>query len=339
MELSEVVNTQYAFPVGFVLICAVLVFAFGFKSAQQPEFAQLTHSSDDRKPAGKKRKVKDKKSQSNGHVSVPSEDGSESKQRNVEAGGGSLSSKQDKEKSPAKESRRGLREKKQELESSPKDNNKNRQQKSRSKGKENQIEDVKNKKNEKNLAKLKKQVEKPLDFDEGEWESVSRKDKKIRKKDDMFEDSTSTKKESPSKKKKLAKNQELITLDNKVVFDVKENAEVNDKTTEKNEEVKQKEDEDKPSLTKKGDKIKEKKAVEIKEYIEAKKEELIDHVESIVGDELVSSAAIPPVEDITSSEAAVKVKKIKKKKPTKTETELTISETTPEVSSPSEGKE
>nr|CAD7435472.1 unnamed protein product [Timema monikensis] len=130
------------------------------------------------------------KSQSNGHVTVPGEDGSESKQRNVEAGGGSLSSKQDKEKSPAKESRRELREKKQELESSPKDNNKNRQQKSRGKGKENQIEDVKNKKNEKNLAKLKKQVEKPLDFDEGEWESVSRKDKKIRKKDDMFEDSS-----------------------------------------------------------------------------------------------------------------------------------------------------
>ena len=60
MELSEVVNTQYAFPVGVVLICAVLVFAFGFKSAEQPAFAQLTYTGDDRKPAGKKRKIKDK---------------------------------------------------------------------------------------------------------------------------------------------------------------------------------------------------------------------------------------------------------------------------------------
>lgn len=60
MELSEVVNTQYAFPVGVVLICAVLVFAFGFKSAEQPAFAQLTYTGDDRKPAGKKRKTKDK---------------------------------------------------------------------------------------------------------------------------------------------------------------------------------------------------------------------------------------------------------------------------------------
>jgi hypothetical protein len=60
MELAEVVNTQYAFPVGFVLICAVLVFAFGFKSAEQPAFAHLTYTGDDRKPTGKKRKIKDK---------------------------------------------------------------------------------------------------------------------------------------------------------------------------------------------------------------------------------------------------------------------------------------
>nr|CAD7266069.1 unnamed protein product [Timema shepardi] len=149
---------------------------------------------------------------------------------------------------------------------------------------------------------------------------------------------TSTKKESPSKRKKLAKNQELITLDNKVVFDVKEKDEVNDKTTDKKEEVKEKEDEDKSPLTKKADKVKEKKTAEIKEYIEAQEEELIDHVESIVEGELVSSAVIPPVEDITSSEAAVKVKKIKKKKPVKTESELTVSETTPELSSPPEDK-
>jgi hypothetical protein len=60
MDLSEFVNIQYAIPVGVVLICAVLVFVFGFKSAEQPAFAHLTYTGDDRKPAGKKRKVKDK---------------------------------------------------------------------------------------------------------------------------------------------------------------------------------------------------------------------------------------------------------------------------------------
>lgn len=36
MELAEVVCPQVALPVVGVLVCAVLVFAFGFKSPGQP---------------------------------------------------------------------------------------------------------------------------------------------------------------------------------------------------------------------------------------------------------------------------------------------------------------
>ncbi|KAE8747237.1 hypothetical protein FOCC_FOCC006029 [Frankliniella occidentalis] len=69
--IREVVSTPYAFPAGIVALvisCAILVFVFGFKSAEEPPFDQLSFANDDRKPAGKKRKLKDKKSQSNGHA-------------------------------------------------------------------------------------------------------------------------------------------------------------------------------------------------------------------------------------------------------------------------------
>lgn len=58
-------HSQYAIPVGIVLVCAILVFVFGFKNAEQPPFAQLTSGSDvDRKPAGKKRnRIKEKVSE------------------------------------------------------------------------------------------------------------------------------------------------------------------------------------------------------------------------------------------------------------------------------------
>lgn len=63
MEISQVLNTQFAFPglvVGLVLICAALVFVFGFKNVEDFPFDKLATVADDRKPAGKKRKVKDK---------------------------------------------------------------------------------------------------------------------------------------------------------------------------------------------------------------------------------------------------------------------------------------
>ena len=36
MELAEVVNPHFAVPVVGVVVCALLVFAFGFKSSVQP---------------------------------------------------------------------------------------------------------------------------------------------------------------------------------------------------------------------------------------------------------------------------------------------------------------
>lgn len=55
-------HSQYALPVGVVLLFAILVFVFGFKKAEQPPFAHLSVSSDvDRKFANKKRsKIKEK---------------------------------------------------------------------------------------------------------------------------------------------------------------------------------------------------------------------------------------------------------------------------------------
>lgn len=54
----------YAIPVGIVLICAILVFAFGFKKAEQPPFAQLSAGSDvDRKFGKKRTKTREKVSE------------------------------------------------------------------------------------------------------------------------------------------------------------------------------------------------------------------------------------------------------------------------------------
>lgn len=64
MELvNEIVNNQFALyiPVALVLIGAILVFAFGFKSAEQPPFDKLSSiDSDERKTLGKKKKLKEK---------------------------------------------------------------------------------------------------------------------------------------------------------------------------------------------------------------------------------------------------------------------------------------
>lgn len=64
MELmAELVNNQLTLyiPVALVLVAAILVFAFGFKSAEQPPFDKLAAvANDDRKSFAKKRKIKDK---------------------------------------------------------------------------------------------------------------------------------------------------------------------------------------------------------------------------------------------------------------------------------------
>lgn len=56
MELLEIVSPNVAFPVVGVLLCAFLVFAFGFKSpAQPPSFSYL--EDDHKKKKSKKQKV------------------------------------------------------------------------------------------------------------------------------------------------------------------------------------------------------------------------------------------------------------------------------------------
>lgn len=49
-------------PVALALVGVVLVFTFGIKAPEQPPFDKLT-AIDDRKPAGKKRKIKEKVSE------------------------------------------------------------------------------------------------------------------------------------------------------------------------------------------------------------------------------------------------------------------------------------
>lgn len=79
IPLGEVVDSQYAFPILGVILCALLVFAFGFKSPSQPPSFDDTDS--DKKVSSKKRRqVKDSqktksqsaaKSQLNGHCPTP----------------------------------------------------------------------------------------------------------------------------------------------------------------------------------------------------------------------------------------------------------------------------
>lgn len=215
MELSEVINTQFAFHgivVGLVLVCAVLVFVFGFKSVEEFPFDKLTNAADDRKPAGKKRKVKDKKVQSNGHATAVGSDKGDSKQKTDNAaakGKSATKDKRDVEKVPAKELSRvvGKQEKKQQVKAEPspnktalketkniKDNKKNitdesqkqiKEKKGDSSGKDitktkqvaknkgKENVEVKNKKNtEKATQKAKLGDDKPKEEDEGEWEQA-----------------------------------------------------------------------------------------------------------------------------------------------------------------------
>lgn len=61
--LSQVSNVQFLYPaaaVAVVLVCAALVFIFGFHSAEQPQFDKLPLVLDDKKSSNKKRKIKEK---------------------------------------------------------------------------------------------------------------------------------------------------------------------------------------------------------------------------------------------------------------------------------------
>lgn len=57
MELAEVVNPGFAVPVVGVVLCAVLVFAFGFKSSVQPPSFDFENKQRNRPKPSKKAKV------------------------------------------------------------------------------------------------------------------------------------------------------------------------------------------------------------------------------------------------------------------------------------------
>lgn len=61
--LRQVSSPQLLYPaaaVAVVLLSALLVFVFGFRSAEQPQFDKLPLVLDDKKSAAKKKKPKDK---------------------------------------------------------------------------------------------------------------------------------------------------------------------------------------------------------------------------------------------------------------------------------------
>ncbi|XP_022255558.1 microtubule-associated protein 1B-like isoform X2 [Limulus polyphemus] len=65
MQFEEVVNPHFALPIVGVIVCALLVFAFGFKSpVQPPSFDQIIQ--EERRTAKKKKSSQKQKSQSNG---------------------------------------------------------------------------------------------------------------------------------------------------------------------------------------------------------------------------------------------------------------------------------
>ncbi|XP_063995068.1 DNA ligase 1-like [Diachasmimorpha longicaudata] len=211
-------HIQYAVPVGLVLVCAVLVFAFGFKNAEQPPFAQLSAVSDaERKQATKKRsKIKEKRTTGNQTVNEktsPAKKVSPAKTETKKAANksddvdGKLKEREQEENTPAVV------------------NKKEKNQVNAKSGKENKVEQVKNKKNLKNLI-----LEKPVDFDEGDWEQApSRKDKKKKKEEET------PKKTKKSKKSELTndtkeKEQDKVEIKDKVAKETQ-----NKELKEKNE--------------------------------------------------------------------------------------------------------
>ncbi|XP_015590846.1 uncharacterized protein AH6.3 isoform X2 [Cephus cinctus] len=289
-------HSQYAIPVGIVLVCAILVFVFGFKNAEQPPFAQLSSSSDvDRKLAGKKRsKIREKRS-ANGQIAtekaspvkkvspVKAEPVKKSAAKSDDVDGKLKEQKQDDNKPNA-----GKKEKNQ---AAPKS------------GKENKVEQAKNKKN---LAQ-----EKPVDFDDGGWEQAySRKDKKNKKKDE----------ETPSKKSKKAKKTDLI---NEVTKDKEqEKPEIKDKVAKEteNKELKEKDKKEVILTPITADPTPEEKVSERKEEVAVPKIEKVEKVEekkskAKKGKKVSESEGTPPIsESPTPRKDEKHVEKVAEKK-------------------------
>ncbi|XP_013140172.1 PREDICTED: neurofilament heavy polypeptide-like [Papilio polytes] len=179
--LSQVSNVQFLYPaaaVAVVLVCAALVFIFGFHSAEQPQFDKLPLVLDDKKSSNKKRKIKEKKSS-------PNRTADEVKTKTETA-----------KKSPAKEKKEEKPEKQKEPEKP-----KPKERAAEPKPVKKEANDVK-----KGKKKLLTEVEKPADFDEGVWEEVPKKSDKKKVKAPEEKD----KKDSPTKKnKKKAKDADV----------------------------------------------------------------------------------------------------------------------------------
>lgn len=258
MDIGALLSrSQYALPVGIVLVCAILVFAFGFKKAEQPPFAQLSAGSDvDRKSAGKKRgKIKEKRSV-NGQVTTEKS----SPAKKVSA---AKSEPTKKAATKLEDAEAKLKERKQD-DNNRKTASKKKNQDAVKSGKENKVEQTKNKKNLKNLVQ-----EKPVDFDEGDWvEAYSRKDKKNKKKEE----------ELPAKKKKSEKKYQLITTPAAKEKDL-EKPEIKDKVAKEteNNELKEKNKKDIILTPISNDEMPKETAVEEKE--EANKPEKVEKEE------------------------------------------------------------
>lgn len=180
--LNQVSNAQFVFTaatVAVVLVCAALVFVFGFHSAEQPQFDKLPLVVDDRKSANKKNKKKDKKSSPNRTTSDEVKAKSESSK-----------------KSPTKEK------KEEKVKEAEKPKPKERPVEAKVAKKEVPAE----KKGKK--SKIVVEVEKPADFDDGLWQEVPKKgDKKKVKAPEEKE--KGKKKESPAKKNKKVKDADV----------------------------------------------------------------------------------------------------------------------------------
>ncbi|KAF5269974.1 hypothetical protein FQR65_LT05773 [Abscondita terminalis] len=209
--------------VALVIIAITLLFTFGFKSSEQPPFDKLSALADDRKSAGKKRKIKEKKS-ANGNAVQISETKSEKSK--------------DTKHSPTKEAPNTPKTKKQEP-NSPKVAEKKKVDTSKPK-KSDPVEE----KNKKNLKP--KLTEKPVDYDEGNWETVPSKNDKKKKQESPKKEKAVKKVEKPAKEELQEDNKE-----NKATENIKKEKEKKPKKDEKKEEVKV--NESAPAQVKPGD--------------------------------------------------------------------------------------
>ncbi|KAI9565413.1 hypothetical protein GHT06_009205 [Daphnia sinensis] len=184
--VSEGIVQQYAVPVGGVLILAILVFTFGFKTVAEPTFDRSAGSEEK-----KKKQVKPKTKVKKTNVSSSPEVTGDSKKTSIPA----------QPKSPAKTPTK---------KESPKKTAKTEQTKKA------EVEIVKLEKKSGEVQQKKKEP-KPADFDEGDWvQAVSKKDKKKKPADGSSANASSAnspthqagKKADKKKKESVKKNEE-----------------------------------------------------------------------------------------------------------------------------------